>query len=41
VLSSVAKTYDPPYSTSQNVYDHIKNNIDGWIEKAIDIRRTN
>src|SRR5215208_3350214 len=30
VLSSVARTYDPPYSTSQYVYDHIKENIEDW-----------
>lgn len=41
LLSSVAKTYDPPYSTSQYVYDHIKNNIEDWIEKAIELRQKN
>lgn len=40
-LSDVAKTYDPPYSTSNYVYDHIKNNIDAWIEEAIGIRNAN
>lgn len=39
LLSGVAKTYDPPYSTSTHVYDHIKANIDGWIEEAINIRK--
>jgi hypothetical protein len=37
-LDSIVKTYDPPYTTSTYVYDHIKSNIDDWIEKAIDIR---
>jgi hypothetical protein len=37
-LSDTVKVYDPPYSTSTNVYDHIKTNIDGWVEKAIEIR---
>jgi hypothetical protein len=41
VLSGVAKTYDPPYSTSTYIYDHIKTNIEGWIEEAISIRRAN
>ncbi|MFL5912796.1 MAG: TIR domain-containing protein [Gaiellaceae bacterium] len=40
-LSSVAKTYDPPYSTSTYVYDHIKKNIEDWIEEAIIIRNAN
>ena len=40
-LSSVAKTYDPPYTTSQYVYDHIKENIEDWIEEAIRIRNAN
>lgn len=38
-LSSVVKCYNPPYTTSQNVYDHIKGNIENWIEEAIEIRR--
>lgn len=37
-LTSVVKAYDPPYSTSTYVYDHIKDNIAGWIEEAITIR---
>lgn len=35
----VGEVYDPPYSTSTNVYDHIKNNIDGWVKAAIDARK--
>jgi hypothetical protein len=37
-LSSIVKTYDPPYIDSQQVYAHIKTNLAGWIEKAIEIR---
>ena len=37
-LSSIVKAYDPPYKTSKNVYDHIKENLADWIETAIDIR---
>ncbi len=33
-LSSIVKTYDPP----NDVYNHIKENIVDWIEKAIKIR---
>ncbi|WP_318437731.1 TIR domain-containing protein [Photobacterium leiognathi] len=40
-LSTIAQSYDPPYSTSTNVYDYIANNIDDWIEKAIKIRKEN
>jgi hypothetical protein len=37
-LSSIVKAYDPPYSTSTNVYDHIKENLAAWVEEAISIR---
>lgn len=37
-MSSIVKAYDPPYTTSTNVYDHIKTNLADWIEKAIEIR---
>ena len=37
-MSSIVKVYDPPYVTSTYVYDHIKENIADWIEKAIEIR---
>lgn len=40
-LSSIVKAYDPPYSTSTNVYDHIKNNLADWVEEAIEIRGKN
>lgn len=37
-MSSIVKSYNPNYSTSTYVYDHIKENLSDWIEKAIDIR---
>ena len=37
-MADIVKAYDPPYMTSKNVYDHIKNNLADWIEKAIEIR---
>lgn len=37
-LSTIAKAYDPPYSTSTNVYNHIKENLAEWVEEAIRIR---
>jgi hypothetical protein len=40
-LSSIVKCYNPPYSTSTYVYDHIKENLEEWIEKAIEIRNEN
>lgn len=38
-ISSYATMYDPPYSTSTYVYDHIKDNIAGWAESAIKLRK--
>lgn len=38
LLSSIVESYDPPYLTSTYVYDHIKENLDRWIETAIEIR---
>lgn len=37
-LSSIVNAYDPPYVASKNVYDHIKTNLEGWVEDAIAIR---
>lgn len=37
-LASIVKAYDPPYSTSTYVYDHIKDNLADWVEKPIEIR---
>lgn len=38
MLSSVVKAYDPPYSTSTAVYNHIKANLAAWVEEAVTIR---
>lgn len=38
MLSSIVKAYDPPYSISKNVYDHIKTNLADWVAEAISIR---
>ena len=37
-LSSIVKVYDPPYSKSTSVYNHISANIADWVEEAISIR---
>lgn len=37
-LSSIVKAYDPPYSTSTSVYDHIKEKLAAWVEEAVKIR---
>jgi hypothetical protein len=43
-LSQIVRAYDPPASswantsTSQQVYDYIKQNVAGWVEEAIRIR---
>jgi len=37
-LSSIVKCYNPPFSTSTYVYDHIKENLEDWVEEAIKIR---
>ncbi|HET6406245.1 MAG TPA: TIR domain-containing protein [Chthoniobacteraceae bacterium] len=37
-LSSIVKTYDPPYTGSQDAYAYIKDNLSAWIEEAVTIR---
>ncbi|MCL6614143.1 MAG: TIR domain-containing protein [Firmicutes bacterium] len=37
-LSDIVKAYDPPYTTSTDVYDYIKKNLVDWVEEAIQIR---
>ena len=32
------KVYDPPFSTSTYVYDHIKQNIESWVNDAVKAR---
>lgn len=38
-LSSIVKTYDPAFSTSGYVYNHIADNIADWIDEAVEIRK--
>jgi Thoeris protein ThsB, TIR-like domain len=40
-LSTVAKVYDPPFTSSKDVYAHIKSNLSSWVEEAIKIRQKN
>jgi hypothetical protein len=40
-LSSIVKSYDPPYSDSKDVYAYIYNNLAKWIEDAVAIRERN
>jgi len=37
-MSKIVKAYDPPFSTSTYVYEHIQGNLTDWIEKAIETR---
>jgi len=37
-LADIVKVYDPPYSTSKNVYKHISENIEAWLDEAAGIR---
>ena len=38
LLSSVAKLYEPPFVSSTYVYSHIQENLEAWIEEAIEIK---
>lgn len=38
-LSSVVKAYNPPFTDSKMVYNHIASNLSNWIEEAINIRK--
>ncbi len=38
-LSSIVPTYDPPYTTSTDVYSYIKQNLEGWVSHAIAVRQ--
>jgi hypothetical protein len=40
-MSSIVKAYNPPYSSSKSVYNYIANNIEKWVEEAINIREKN
>ena len=35
----IAKTYDPPHTDSKDVYAHIKDRLEEWVEDAIKNRR--
>jgi MTH538 TIR-like domain (DUF1863) len=37
-MSSVVKTYNPPYTDSKDVYNYFSEHIADWIQEAIDIR---
>lgn len=37
-LSTLVRTYDPPYSDSTAVYNYIRNNLGDWIETALKTR---
>lgn len=39
-LSNIVKAYDPPYSISSKVYNHIEENLEDWVEEAISIRNS-
>lgn len=39
-MSSIVKAYDPPFSTSTYVYQHINENLSAWVEEAIKIRNS-
>ena len=38
-LSTIAKAYNPDETDSEKVYSYIKENIEKWIEEAIEIRK--
>jgi hypothetical protein len=38
-LSTVARTYDPPFTTSTSVYKYISDNLQKWVAEAISIRK--
>ena len=39
-MAPVVKAYSPQYSVSTKVYDYIAENMEGWIETAIEIRNS-
>jgi hypothetical protein len=38
MLSSIVQAYDPPYSTSTDVYGYISRNLASWVDEAVAIR---
>lgn len=39
-MASIVNAYDPPYTTSTYVYQHIDENLSDWVEEAIRIRNS-
>ncbi len=39
VISAYAKMYDPPYASSTSVYKYIADNVAGWVDSAIRLRK--
>ena len=37
-MSEIIKAYDPPFTSSTDVYNHIKENLADWVKEAIEIR---
>jgi hypothetical protein len=37
-LADIVRTHDPPYWDSKDVYNHIAENIEDWVDEAISIR---
>jgi hypothetical protein len=37
-LTSIVKSYNPPYGTSSDAYNYIAKNIEGWVDEAVAIR---
>jgi hypothetical protein len=37
-FAKVARAYDPPYSTSADVYRYVEANLAGWVDEALAIR---
>jgi len=39
ILATIAKAYDPQHVTSKGVYTYISDNLEDWVEEAIQIRK--
>lgn len=37
-MSNIVKTYNPPYLASTDVYGYIKDNLEKWVDEAVQIR---
>jgi hypothetical protein len=40
-LQDIVRTYDPPNWDSKGAYNHIAQNIEQWVEEAVQIRQNN